>query len=145
MSATFPTAFPFPVASGGLEHANATRPLRGPETRYARQPYLGSPPAVSAASGFGSGGGAMITNEGSEADQSQGIVAIRVGVGASPSGSIALAFPIAPQSGQYVAFAEWAQLGLADAGSLLTIAWTATRPLIPGEWLRLAYQWTVSQ
>ena len=146
MTATFPTAHPFPVAPGGLERANATRPLRGPQSLYVRQPYLGSAPAVSAASGFGSGGGAMIGNEGSDADQSQGLVLIRVGVGPSASGAIALAFPIAPAAGQYVAFAEWAQLGVeAPAANLLPIAWTATRPLIPGELLRLAYQWTVSQ
>lgn len=145
MTATFPTAYPFPVAPGGLEHQNATRPLRGPQSRYVRQPDLKSPPAVSAASGFGSGGGAMIGNDGGEADQSQGLVLIRVGIGAASSGSIALAFPIAPIAGQYVAFADWAQLGLAEAGSILSIAWTATRPLIPGELLRLAYQWTVSQ
>jgi hypothetical protein len=146
MTATFPTAHPFPVASGGLERANATRPLRGPQSQYTRQPYLGSPPAISAATGFGGGAGAFILNNGSDADQSQGLVAVRVGVGASPSGEIVLAFPVAPTDGQYWFAADWATLAPQPvAGNDLALAWVATRTLVAGELVTLAYQWTVSQ
>lgn len=146
MSATVPTSHPFPFSNGGgLAHANATRPLRGRESAYVRQPDLKFPPAVMGATGFGSGGGAMILNNGSDADQSQGMVAIRVGVAPAASGSIILNFELPPSAGQYVAFADWASLILTPAGNAIEIDWTATRALIPGELVLLAYQWAVSQ
>lgn len=147
MTATFPTAYPFPVASGGLEHASHVRPLRGPPAAFIRQPYLGLAPAVSAVSGFGTGAGAFIANNGSDADQSQGMVRIRCGLAPTASGSIALAFPGSPLASSYVALADWAAISnpIALAGGLLTIAWTANRPLLPNQTIHLAYQWAVSQ
>jgi hypothetical protein len=147
MVATVPTQHPFPVAPGGLRHSQAFRPLRGPPSQYVRQPDLKSPPAVVSISGFasGSGAGAFIANDGGEADQSQGIVKIRVGLTPASAGTIVLQFPIAPLTGQYVAFAEWASIAATESGFNLNLAWIATRPLIPNETLTLAYQWTVSQ
>lgn len=146
MSATVPTAYPFPFSNGGgIRHSNATRPLRGPQSQYVRQPYLGSPPSISAASGLGSGGGASIVNNGSDADQSQGLVAARIGVGPASAGVLVLSFPVASPVGGYWLAADWATLVQSEAADVLTINWTATRPLIPGELVTLAYQWTISQ
>jgi hypothetical protein len=36
--------------------------------------------------------------------------------------------------------AEWASLAVTQANPLL-IAWTATRALVPGEYVNIAYQW----
>ena len=146
MVATFPTQYPFPVAPGGTRHANATRPLRGPPQNFVRQPDLGSPPAVVQVVGFGAGAGAFIRNNGSEADQSQGLVVIRCGINPSASGSVMLSFPIAPQAGQYIALADWASFGNpAIGGQIISFTWTGTRPLLSNEVLLLAYQWAVSQ
>jgi hypothetical protein len=147
MVATVPTQHPFPVASGGLRHSQAFRPLRGPPSQYVRQPDLGMAPAVVSIAGFasGSGAGAFIANDGGEADLSQGLVKIRVGLTPASAGTIVLQFPIPPTAGQYVAFADWASIVVSETGFNLTLAWTATRPLIPNETLTLAYQWTVSQ
>lgn len=125
---------------------NATRPLRGPPSAYVRQPYLGSPPSVIQVLGFGAGGGASIRNNGSDADQSQGLIVIRCGLNPSASGSIQLFFPIAPVLGQYWGAADWASLGSPSVGgNVLMFPWTATRPLLSNETLLLAYQWAVSQ
>jgi len=121
------------------------RPLRGPPALYVRQPYLGSPPAVQLVNGLGSGSGAYITNNGSDADQSQGLVALKVGLNPAGTGNLALNFPAGVVTGQYVFAAEWATLTPAPpAGNVLVIGWTATRPLVTGELLLLAYQWAVS-
>lgn len=146
MVATFPTQYPFPVAPGGMRHANATRPLRGPPQNFVRQPDLGSPPAVAQVLGFGAGGGGFIRNQGSEADQSQGLVVIKCGINPGASGAIQLSFPIAPVVGQYVAFADWCSFGSpAVGGNVISFTWTATRPLLSNETLYFAYQWAVSQ
>jgi hypothetical protein len=113
---------------------------------FTRQPDLGSPPAVSSVTGFGSGAGAMIGANGSGADQSQGLVLIRCGLSPGSTGTIVLAFPAGVASGQYWLAAAWASLAqAAPAGNLLTITWTATEILNSNALLRLAYQWTVSQ
>jgi hypothetical protein len=146
MVATLPTAYPFPVAPGGLRHANATRPLRGPPAAFVRQPYLGSPPSVAGIAGFGVGSGAFIRNNGSDADQSQGVVVIRCGLAPLGAGAIQLNFPAGVTAGQYVAFADWAAIGpITPATPLLQFAWNANRPLLPNEVLHMAYQWAVSQ
>lgn len=146
MVATFPTSHPFPVAPGGLRHSNATRPLRGPPSAYVRQPYLGSPPAVAGIAGFGAGSGAFIRNDGADADQSQGIVQIRCGLAPLGTGAVQLSFSTPLAAGQYVAFADWANItNITISAPLLQFAWTANRQLLPNEVLRLAYQWAVSQ
>lgn len=146
MVATFPTQYPFPVSSGGLRSTNATRPLRGPQTAFVRQPYLGSPPNVAGLAGFGAGSGAFIRNNGSDADQSQGIIVIRCGLSPLGAGAIQLNFTTPIATGQYVAFADWANIGLITAAApTLQIAWTANRTLNANEVLHMAYQWAVSQ
>jgi hypothetical protein len=146
MVATFPTSHPFPVSSGGLRHVNATRPLRGPQSAYVRQPDLGSPAKVAGIAGFGAGSGAFIANDGGEADQSQGVVVIRCGLAPLGVGAIQLNFSTPVATGQYTAFADWANIGVITvAAPTVQFAWNANRPLLPNEVLRLAYQWTVSQ
>lgn len=145
MVATFPTQHPFPVAPGGLCHNPAVRPLRGPPAAYVRQPYLGSPPAIFGLAGFGTGSGAHIRNNGSDADQSQGMIVIRCGINPLGLGVLQLSFPAGIVAGQYVILADWANMTLNVAGSVLQCNWTATRPLLPNEVLTAAYQWAVSQ
>ena len=145
MVATLPTQYPSPVSSGGLEHASHVRPLRGPPAAYVRQPYLGSPPAIFGLAGFGSGSGAHIRNNGSDADQSQGLVVVRCGINPLGVGVLQLSFPAGIVAGQYVILADWANMTLNVAGSVLQCNWTATRPLLPNEVLTAAYQWAVSQ
>ena len=146
MVATFPTQYPFPVAPGGMRHSNPTRPLRGPPAAFVRQPYLGSPPNVAGIAGFGSGAGAYIANDGSDADQSQGIVVIKCGLSPLGVGAIQLSFSTPLTAGQYVGFADWATIGpITLAAPLLQFAWNANRPLRPNEVLRMAYQWAISQ
>ena len=146
MTATFPTQYPFPVASGGTRHANATRPLRGPPTAFVRQPDLGSPPAVASVVGFGTGAGAFIRNNGSEADQSQGLVVVRCGLTPAASGVIQLSFPLGVVAGQYWGACDWATISnVSVATPILQFSWTASRPLLSNEVLLMAYQWAVSQ
>ena len=139
-----PNTHPTPVASGGTRQTGY-RTLRGALGTDVRQPDLGSCPNVVSVAGFGSAGGAHVRSQGSGADQSQGIVAVQCGLVPASSGSIVLRFPIAPTSGQYWAAADWASLSPSVAGNNLTLAWTATRPILPNERLTLAYQWSVSQ
>jgi hypothetical protein len=134
---------PNPVAEGGLLRAQAFRPLRGPPAASVRQPDLGSPPIVVGVTGFGGSGGAFIRNNGSAADQSQGLVVIHCGINPAASGTIVLNFPIAPGA-RYWLGCDWAALGQSSAGNVLTITWTATRALLPNERFHLAYQWAVS-
>jgi len=126
--------------------ASNARPLRGPPNAYIRQPYLGSPPQVVSVSGFGTGAGGFVLNNGSDADQSQGLVAIKVGLNPAASGSVSLYFPIAPVANQYVVFADWS-LPITPTVSVnnLLLGWSGSRPLVSGEQLLLAYQWRVSQ
>lgn len=145
MTATLPTQYPFPVSSGGLAHASHVRPLRGPPAAYVRQPYLGQPPSIFGLAGFGSGQGAFIRNDGSDADQSQGLVSIRCGINPLGVGVVQLSFPAGIVAGQYVILADWASFVLNVAAPVLQISWNANRPLLPNEVLTLAYQWAVSQ
>lgn len=147
-----PTQYPAPVNSGGLwNDIGAEWPftLRN-YLLSVRQPGLGNAPNVVSLSGFGSPGlvgpGATISGTGNDADQTDGLVKIFVGLAPAGSGTIVLRFPIAPGAGTYVLFADWANaLGNGTpAGNNLTINWTANRTLIANEVLMLAYQWAVS-
>jgi hypothetical protein len=145
MVATLPTQYPSPVAPGGMRHVNPTRPLRGPPAAFVRQPDLGMAPRVFGLAGFGLGAGAYIRNNGSDADQSQGLAVIRCGLNPAGVGVLQLSFPNGVAAGQYWLAAEWAALGSIPATGVLQITWTATRQLLSNETLLLAYQWTVSQ
>jgi hypothetical protein len=114
--------------------------------RAVHQPDLGSPPNVVSVSGFGAGGlmGAFVANDAGQADQAQGMVRIWVGAAPAGSGTIVLRFPIAPTAGQYIALSDWATFTYGVAGNNLTINWTATRTLLPGEQLGVSYQWASS-
>lgn len=145
MVATLPTQYPSPVAPGGLRHNPSVRPLRGPPAAFVRQPYLGQPPAIFGIAGFGAGSGAHIRNNGSDADQSQGMVVIRCGINPLGAGVLQLSFPAGVVAGQYVILADWATFTLTAATPILQTTWNATRPLLPNEVLTAAYQWAVSQ
>lgn len=137
-----------PSIGGGIggQGASNARPLRGPPVAFIRQPYLASPPAVSAISGFGTGSGAMIRNNGSDADQSQGLVAVKVGLNPSATSvEITLHFPVEPADGQYWFAADWASAEITYDNNDVSLALTLSRRLVTGEWLLLAYQWAVSQ
>ena len=138
-----PTRYASPTSQRGAVGLHA---LRSSLSADVRQPDLGQPPAVSAITGFGTVmAGASITSNGSAADRSQGLVAIRVGIAPGASGNVTLSFPAGVATGQYVYFADWAALApqIPAAGNQ-TINWTASRSLIPNENINLAYQWTVS-
>lgn len=132
------------MAADGLGDSSAN-PLRGPPVAFVRQPYLGSPPQVVTITGLGNGSGAFILNQGADADQSQGLVALRVGLAPASTGTLTLFFPVAPVANQYIWLADWATLGaLTVSVNNLSAGWTASRPLVTGELLLLAYQWAVS-
>lgn len=135
--------YPFPVASGGMEQDGQPRAMRN-YLGYVRQPDLKQAPSVVTTTGLGTGGGAGIVNEGSDADQSQGLIRLQVGLSPASSGTCPIRFPIAPGAGQYRIFADWATLTPTVSVNQLLIAWTATRPLIPGEEVTIAYQWANS-
>lgn len=137
-----PTQHPFPVAPGGLR-LTGYRTLRGALGTDVRQPDLGGAPNVVSIAGFGSAG-ALILNNGSAADKSQGLVQIRCGPAPTSSGSVVLNFGAPVTAAAYWAAADWATCTLAAAGNNLTITWTANRTLLPFEVLLLAYQWAVS-
>jgi hypothetical protein len=137
-----PSQRPFPKATGGLAGATYGRPMRVPGTL--RPPDLGQPPAVVSISGFGSPAGAFIRNEGSAADQAQGIVVVRAGVIPAGSGTIALTFPAGIAANQYMFLADWATFAVAVAGAQATLTWTAARAILANERLHLAYQWSQS-
>lgn len=136
-----------PSNNGGEPAALIPPPaaLRGPPALFTRQPYQGSPPAVTQATGFGTGSGAGIRNDGADADKSQGLVRITVGAAPAGTGSLGLNFPAGITTGAYVWLADWATIVAGvPSGNTITLTWTATRPLIPGEVLLLAYQTLVS-
>lgn len=145
-----------PLASGNLagggvaggfngQGASNARPLRGPPASFVRQPYLGSAPLVSNAVGFGTGSGAGIVNNGSDADQSQGLIAIKVGLNPLTTFTVVLYFPVANTTGQYVFLGDWytsMSINIVSGLTYLTIG--GVRPLVTGETLLIAYQWAVS-
>jgi hypothetical protein len=121
------------------------RALRNAAPGSIRQPYLGSPPLVFGSSGFGIGAGVGIRNHGSDADQSQGLVYVRVGLNPAPTGVIQLTFPAGVVAGQYVLLCDWATFNIAPpSGNILQCTWTATRALVNQELLLAEYGWAVS-
>jgi hypothetical protein len=120
------------------------RPLRQ-RSPLTVQPVLlpDPPPQVATATGFGIGGGAGI---GRGSTQAYGHATAFVGLAPSASGVLTLAFanPIPAGHGPLFAAASWASL-IVTGSNPYAIAWTATRPLVAGERLQLAYQWSVSQ
>jgi hypothetical protein len=134
-----PTQYPKPVSQRG---SYALRALRGAVGTDVRQPDLGSPPIVSAVTGFGTGQGAYVRNNGAAADQSQGLVVIQCGINPGASGTVVLVFPNVPPS-MFVA-GDWGSFTQGLVTKTLTITWTATRTLLPNERLLLAYQWSQS-
>lgn len=132
----------------GGQAASNSRPLRSAPQFTTRQPYLGHTPAVLQCVGFGSGSGASVANSGSDADWSQGLVRIKVGLNPMTTvATIAIQFPASVNvvSGQYVTAADWANVAENIVSNALYATCTLTRRLIPGEVLLLAYQWRVSQ
>lgn len=139
------TQYPFPVSRGGLLHGGVPHAMRN-YLGYLRQPDLKQPPQAVGPTGLGTGNiGAWIQNEGSDADQSQGLIKLRVGLAPAASGTCPIYFPIAPTGGQYRVLCDWATLTPTVSVNNLLIGWAATRPLVPGETLTIAYQWAVSQ
>lgn len=128
---------------GGQAASNA-RPLRGPPVTSVRQPYLGQAPFANAATGFGTGSGVMVRNQGSDADQSQGLFAVKVGLAPAGTGTIVANFPAAIPAGGIVFLADWCTIAASIVGGVATLTWTATRTLVTGEMLLVAYQWAVS-
>lgn len=114
------------------------RPGRNYPPPSIRPPDKGGIPGVAAISGFGTGGGAGITQASGISDAAKGHVAIRVGANPAAAGTLSLNFP-APYAASYWVGAEWAAL-VPTQGNPLAIAWTATRPLVPGELVLLAYE-----
>lgn len=134
--------------SGGFNGqgaSNSSRPLWQVPQNQVRQPYLGGAPTVGPVTGFGSGGGGGIANNGSDADISQGIVRITVGLNPLNSGNVGLNFTSPPTAGSYSFAGEWFS-GLSQniIGNALILGWAASRPLVTGEILTLAYRWTNS-
>lgn len=129
---------------GGLAMKNQ-RPLSMPPQYQTRQPYLGQAPAISAIAGFGTGSGGGLINNGSDFDMSQGVVRVLVGLNPSPTQvSIGLMFPFVPQANQYFFTADWGTVGTNIVSSTIILTVNLTRSLIPGEWVLLPYNWTVS-
>jgi len=142
---TIPTQYPDDTSQRGtLQMAG----LRSPPQFDVRPPDLKSPPMVSAlGAGLGTGAGAFVRNNGSDADQAQGLVIIRAG--SNPTAgpyTLTLTFPAGVAGGQYVFFADWATCAAgAPSGNNITITLTATRAVLPNERLHFAYQWAVSR
>jgi hypothetical protein len=134
-----PTQYPKPVPQRG---SYALRSLRGAVGTDVRQPDLGAAPIVANVTGFGTGQGAYIRNNGAGADQSQGLVVIQCGINPTGSGTVVLVFPNIPPT-MFVA-GDWGSFTQGLASHTLTITWTATRTLNPNERLLLAYQWSIS-
>lgn len=140
---TFPTSQVFPASDCGAFEISG---LRTAPQFSNRQPFLGSAPQVVSITNMGgAGAGAGILNNGSDADQSQGLVAIRVGPGQSGTPVLTLRFPAGIAGGQYVFFADWCSIAAgAPGGGQIALTLTPTRTLIGGELIFLAYQWAVS-
>jgi hypothetical protein len=129
-------------------YASSYIPGPPPVTRagyMARPPDLGQALRVAGLAGFGSGASAGVTHQGQDADQVQGLVTIYTGTTApAGSGAIQLSCPAGVVAGQYVLLADWASWTYTVATPLLQGNWTANRPLLAGEVLTMAYQWSVA-
>jgi hypothetical protein len=98
------------------------------------------PPAVSSATGFGTGGGAGIA---SQADGAIGDVPCVVGKSPSATGTVVLVFPSTPPTLFWTADG-WATLSVGNTGLTYTVTWTRTRTLVPGETVNIHYEWNVA-
>lgn len=138
-----PTQYPSPQSDRGPLHARSLR--TSPQTTV-RQPDLGSPPNVVSVTNLGgAGAGAFILNNGSDADKTQGLVALKVGPGQSGNPVVTLRFPAGIAGGQFVFLADWCSISPgAPAGGQIALTCTPNRTLVGGELLLLAYQLTVS-
>lgn len=138
-----PTQYPAPQSDRGAHRSSG---LRTAPSMSVRQPYLGSAPQVVSLTNMGgAGAGAGIINNGSDADQTQGLVIITVGPGQSGNPVLTLRFPAGIAGGQYVFFADWCSISPgAPAGGQIALTCTPNRALVGGEKILLAYQWTVS-
>lgn len=103
------------------------------------------PPAVSAATGLGTGGGAGVQSKGSPSDgQGFGHVDIQVGPNPATGGSIVLQFPTTPPTMVYLPDTVFAGFAVAGQGTQThTLTWT--NALLPNQRRRIDYEWSVSQ
>lgn len=100
----------------------------------------GNAPAVSAASGLGTGGGAgVFTPIGS----GWGNVECQIGASPSASGSVTLVFPSAPPAMFVSGDMSFGTVTGSLVGSTLTISWSGGN-LKPGSRPKLHYEWNTS-
>jgi hypothetical protein len=132
------------ISGTNLQATRMVRPMRQYPPATIRPPDLANIPLVVSATGLGSGGGAGV---GGNADSAWGQLRVFVGLAPSASGTIVLQWPVAPPAaaGGIFCAADWASL-VVTQGNPLTIAWTATQPLVQSfRPLLLAYEWNVSR
>lgn len=94
-------------------------------------------PAISAATGLGTGGGAGVqTPDG----QGWGAVIVRAGPGAPAGGSLTLVYPQTPPAMFYGPSEAFGTLAVAGQGTTThVLSWTGT--LTPNQPHRIAYEW----
>ncbi len=105
------------------------------------------PPAVSAVTGLGTGGGAGIYSGGSPSD-GQGFGSVQIVAGSNPSvgGSVTLVFPQQPPLLFISGNGEFGTITAPNNdGAHTTIAINWTGQLRPGEKFQLNYEWAVSK
>lgn len=100
-------------------------------------------PAISAATGLGTGGGAGVQTSDSSGF---GDVFIYIGPGFTANGTIALTFPSAPPTLFISGDAAFGTLSQATVGNVVTISWTAASFPSPGRAKRhlIHYEWSLS-
>jgi hypothetical protein len=103
------------------------------------------PPAVSAVTGLGTGGGAGVQSQLAPSDgQGAGQVLVRAGQDAALGGSVTLAYPQTPPTMFYAPSEAFQDFAVAGQGtSTHTLSWT--NALSPNQVHAIAYQWSVSQ
>ena len=125
-------------AGKGLFGDSFTRPDREAAQFTRRPPDRGNAPLIAGSTGFGTASGATVTSRHGLADQARGTVAIRIGANPAAAGTLTLDFPAGVPAGGYFVAAEWAALFVTEGPPFL-IDWIASRPLVPGEVVLLAY------
>ena len=94
-----------------------------------------NPPAVSAATGLGTGGGASVRVD----DPSEGAIVLRAGLDATTGGSVTLKFASAPPTLFIAGHDGFGTVSVSGQGTTtVTVNWTGK--LAAGEH-RLAYEW----
>ncbi len=113
---------------------------------YEPPPWLAAnnTPAISAASGLGTGGGAAVQTADSGGF---GDVNVMVGKNYSAAGSVALTFPNTPPTLFISGEDAFGPVTQATVGNVVTISWTAAHFSAPGggKLYKLHYEWAVSQ